>query len=140
MTLTNRAYLKWETSSQKIIAKGIIGKPFVIFECYKSLKIILGSKKITIPVVYPGIYDKYDVLLGNDFLQLFQSYRQTLHNVTFHTICGHFIRIPREYKPFRVRIAKSGDAILKNFQPWNDLYENIDLSKIKSSEKFSALE
>lgn len=136
ITLVNRAFLKWQPNPEKFVATGITDKGILISEYYPNLNIILGSKVVKAIVVYPSMIDKYDVILGNDFIQLFQSYTQAFHNVTFKTICGHYIRIPREYKPIRVRPQKCGeitqikDADLKN---WNEYYElTIALSKLTS--------
>lgn len=132
MTLINRALISWKVSPNKILVSGINGASTLVAECHENLEIIIGSKICHIPVVYPSMNDKYDVLLGNDFIQLFQSYSQTLYGIRLHTICGHYLKIPREYKPFRVQPAQRGGFAKNGYslpKKWSELYESVNLTR-----------
>ena len=48
-----------------------------------------------------------DIILGNDFLQQFSIYQQTIFTIMFKTLCNHWIRVPRILKPFKINYDKN---------------------------------
>ena len=75
-----------------------------------NFKIFLGSKIVRVNHIFQ--YDRMDcdILLGNDFIQQFQYYQQTTYMITLKTSCNHILRIPREFKPYRVQPTQRGDT------------------------------
>ena len=66
------------------------------------MKIVIHNKKITIGKVYQYNNIERDIILGNDFLQQFSIYQQTIYTIIFKTPCNHWIRVPRILKSFRI--------------------------------------
>ena len=98
----------WENKS-KIKITGVTGEETQIINSADKISIILGSKQIIINKIYS--YDKLecDILLGNDFIQQFQYYKQNNYMIMLQTPCGHLLKIPREFRPYRVQPAQRGD-------------------------------
>lgn len=92
----------WENKS-KIKITEVTGEETQIINSADKISIILGSKQIIINKIYS--YDKLecDILLGNDFIQQFQYYKQNNYMIMLQTPCGHLLKIPREFRPYRVR-------------------------------------
>ena len=77
-----------------------------------NFKILLGSKIVRVNQIFQ--YDRMDcdLLLGNDFIQQFQYYQQTMYMITLKTPCNNILRVPRKFKPYRVQPAQRGDHII----------------------------
>ena len=81
---------------------GITGDKEKLSKSKEKVEIILGSKIISINKLFA--YDKLEtnLLLGNDFIQQFQNYQQTLYMINLKTPCGHYIKIPRIQNPYNL--------------------------------------
>ena len=77
-----------------------------------NFEILLGSKIIRINQIFQYDNMDCDILLGNDFIQQFQYYQQTTYMITLKTPCNHILRVPREFKPYRVQPAQRGDSMI----------------------------
>ena len=125
---------QWKPNGKlKII--GIIGDKQQVNQSLINFEILLGSKIVRINQIFQ--YDKMDcdILLGNDFIQQFQYYQQTPYMITLKTPCNHILRIPREFKPYRVQPAQRGDNTFiyeKHYLIPNGQSYNIQLETIKS--------
>ena len=65
-------------------------------------------------IIKIGKFYQYDniecnIILGNDFLQQFSIYQQTIYIILFKIPCNHWIRVPRILKPFRINYDKKKD-------------------------------
>ena len=63
---------------------------------------MIHNKIIKIGKVYKYDNIECDIILGNDFLQQFSIYQQTIYTILFKTFGNHWIRVPRILKPFRI--------------------------------------
>ena len=63
---------------------------------------LIHNKIVKIRKVYQYDNIECDIILGNDFLQQFLIYQQTIYTIIFKTPCNHWIRVPRLLKPFRI--------------------------------------
>ena len=98
--IKNFLWNKWKKLDKSLTIKGVTGKSSI--EQYEqNMLIIIGSKIVTIKNVYAYDQLEIDVLLGNDFIQQFAQYNQTLYMITLKTPCGHLLRIPREFNKFK---------------------------------------
>ena len=98
---------KWETNG-KLKIFGITGDKQQVNQSLLNCEILLGSKLVRINHVFQYNNMDCDILLGNDFIQQFQSYQQTTYMIILKTPCNHIISIPREFKPYRVQPAQRG--------------------------------
>ena len=64
------------------------------------------NKIIKIGKVYQYVNIECDIILGNDVLQQFSIYQQTIYTILFKTPCNHRIRVPIILKPFRINYDK----------------------------------
>ena len=102
---------KWKSDGKlKII--GITGDKQQVNQSLISFEILVGSKIVRINHIFQ--YDRMDcdILVGNDFIQQFQYYQQTTYMITLKTHCNHILRVPREFKPYRVQSAQRGDTLI----------------------------
>ena len=124
---------KWEPNGKlKII--GITGDKQQVNLSLLNFEILLGSKLLCINQVFQYANMDCDILLGNDFIQQFQYYQQTTHMITLKTPCNHILRIPREFKPYRVQPAQRGGQNIyeKHYLIQKGQSYNIQLETIKS--------
>ena len=63
---------------------------------------MIHNKIIKIGKVYQYDNIECDIILGNDFLQQFVIYQQTIYIIIFKTPCNHWIRVPRILKHFKI--------------------------------------
>ena len=66
----------------------------------ENVEIMIQNKIVNIGNQYDKI--ECDVILGNDFLQQFLIYQQTIYNIMFKTLCNHWIKVPRIFRPFKI--------------------------------------
>ena len=97
-----KSYLLKEWENTKISIKGVTGNKEKITKQKENVEIMIHNKIIKIGIVYQ--YDNIgcDIILGNDCLQQFSIYQQTIYTILFKTPCDHWIRVPRILKPFRI--------------------------------------
>ena len=65
------------------------------------------NKIVKIGKVYQYDNIECDVILGNDFLQQFSIYQQTIYTIMFKTPCNHWIKVPKILKPSRINYDKN---------------------------------
>ena len=102
---------QWKPNGKlKII--GITGDKQQVNQSLINFEILLGSKIVHINHIFQ--YDRMDcdILLGNDFIQQFQYYQQTTYMITLKTPCNYILRVPCEFKPYRVQPAQRGDTLI----------------------------
>ena len=86
----------------KISIKCVTGNKENITKQKENVEIMIHNKIIKIGKVYQYDNIECDIILGNDFLQQFSIYQQTIYTILFKTSCNHWIRISRILKPFRI--------------------------------------
>ena len=84
-----KSFLLRDWKDTKISIKGVTGKKEKNFKAERNVEIIIQNKIVKIGKVYQ--YDKIecDIILGNDFLQQFSIYQQTIYTIMFKTPCNH---------------------------------------------------
>ena len=86
ITILKNSLLKdWKDT--KISIKGVIENKEKIAK--QNVEIMIQNKFVKIEKVYQ--YDKIEdnIILGNDFLQQFSIYQQTIYTIMFKTPCNH---------------------------------------------------
>ena len=68
----------------------------------ENVEIMIQNKIGKIGKVYQYNNIECDIILGNDFLQQFSIYQQTIYTIILKTPCDHWIRVPRILKPFKI--------------------------------------
>ena len=63
---------------------------------------MIQNKIVKIENVYQYDNIECDIILGNDLLQQFSIYQQTIYTIMFKTLCNHWIRAYRILKHFRI--------------------------------------
>ena len=91
---------EWENT--KISIKGVIGNKEKITRQKENVEIMIKNKIVKIGKVYQYNNIECDIILGNDFLQQFSIYQQTIYTIILKTPCDHWIRAPRILKPSRI--------------------------------------
>ena len=71
------------------------------------MEIMIHNKIVKIGKVYQYDNIEYDIILGNNFLQQFSIYQQTIYTIMFKTPCNHWISVPRIFKPFRINVDQN---------------------------------
>ena len=72
----------------------------------ENVEIMIQNKIVKIEKVYEYNNIECDIILGNDFLQQFSIYQQTIYTIILKTPCDHWIRVHRILKPFRINYDK----------------------------------
>ena len=101
-----KSFLLKEWKDTKICIKGVTGNKEEITKQKESVEIIIHNKIIKIGKVYQYENIECDIILGNDFLQQFLIYQQTIYSIIFKTPCNHYIRVPRILKKLRKNYDK----------------------------------
>ena len=97
-----KSFLLKEWKDAKISIKAITGNKEEITKQKESVEIMTHNKIIKIGKVYQYDNIECDIILGNDFLQQFSIYQQTIYTIIFKTPYNHWIRLPRILKPFSI--------------------------------------
>ena len=77
----------------------------------ENVEIMIQNKIIKIGKVYQYNNIECDIILGNDFLQQFSIYQQTIYTIILKTPCDHWIRVPRILKPFKINYDKKSQKM-----------------------------
>ena len=72
---------------------------------------MIQNKIVKIGKVYQYDNIECDIILGNDFLQQFSIYHQTIYTIMFKTPCNHWIRVSRILKPFRINYDQNAKKL-----------------------------
>ena len=97
-----KSFLLKEWENTKISIKCVTRNKENITKQKKNIEIMIHNKIIKIVKVYQYDNIESDIILGNDFLQQFSIYQQTIYTILFKTSCNHWINVPRILKPFRI--------------------------------------
>ena len=99
ITVGKRFLFNWKVLNKPIEIIGVTGHSQQIHEYCIEPEIILGSYKVKINIVYCHDNSGVDLLLGNDFIQLFIYYKQYLYNIQLKTKYQHLITVLKINKP-----------------------------------------
>ena len=97
-----KSFLFKEWKYTKISIKCVTENKEKITKQKESVENMIHNKIVKIEKIYQYDNIKCDIILGNDFLQQFLIYQQTIYTIIFKTHCNHWIRVPRILKPFRI--------------------------------------
>ena len=101
-----KSFLLKEWENTKISIKGVTGEKEKITKQKENVEIMIQNKIVKIGKVYQYNNIECDIILGNDFLQQFSIYQQTIYTIILKTPCDHWIRVPRILKPFKINYDK----------------------------------
>ena len=97
-----KSFLLKEWEKTKISIKCVTGNKEKITKQKENVEIMIQNKIVKIGKVHQYNNIECDIILGNDFLQQFSIYQQTIYTIILKTPCDHWIRVPRILKPFRI--------------------------------------
>ena len=97
-----KSFLLKEWENTKIFIKGVTGNKEKITKQKENVEIMIHNKIKKIGKVYQFDNIECDIILGNDVLQQFSIYQQTIYTIVLKTPCDHRIRVPRILYPFRI--------------------------------------
>ena len=106
-----KSFLLKEWENTNISIKGVTRNKEKITKQKENVEIMIHNKIVTIGKVYQYNNIECDIILGNDFLQQFSIYQQTIYTIILKTPCDHWIRIPRILKPFRINYDKKSQKM-----------------------------
>ena len=101
-----KIFLLKEWENIKISVKGVTGNKEKITKQRENVEIMIHNKIIKIGKVYHYDNIECDIILGNDFLQQFSIYQQSIYTILFKTPYDHWIRVSRILKPFRINYGQ----------------------------------
>ena len=84
-----KSFLLKEWENTKISRKGVTRNKEKITKQKENVEIMIRNKIIKIGKVYQYDNIECDIILGNDFLQQFSIYQQTIYTILFKTPCNH---------------------------------------------------
>ena len=95
----------------KISIKDVTGEKEKITKQKENVEIMIQNKIVKIGKVYQYNNIECDIIFGNDFLQQFSIYQQTIYTIILKTPCDHWTRVPRILKPFKINYNKKSQKI-----------------------------